>query len=158
MIIFNYADLATDKAVKAASKALSKAGATVAGYDLDPKVRKSAGIPYRQMDFSLVDGQQLTILVKESGDIFQVKINGALTPIKEQVDQDKAIIEIADKLAANRAKFQKKMAAVKVALPPSIKTAAPRMEQILAEQNQELDVKIANVETEIQTERARLGQ
>lgn len=157
MIIFNYADLATDKAVRAASKALSKAGAEVAGYDLDPKVRKSAGIAYRQMDFSLIDGQQLTILVKESGDIFQVKLNGQLTPIKEQTDQAKAIVEIAGKLIANRVKFQKKLAAVKVVLPPSLKTAAPRMEQILTERNQSLDTEIAGVEEEIRTEKVRLS-
>jgi hypothetical protein len=86
---------------------------------------------------------------KKDGDVFAVKINGRLTPIKHQDDHVAAIAEIVGMLNAGRTKFQAKLAKALVKLPAGIKTAAPKMLAVLTEKRDNLVSAIADVRAEI---------
>lgn len=157
--LISFDDLkAGNKALGKLAQAFRRAGAPVATTDTDPRTRRTSGVNYRQVQIGFTDSQTVTLGVKTSGDIFEVKVNGSVLPIKNQGDQRKAVGEIVKALEAGRAKFQAKMARQKVALPQGISTAAPRMEQKLAAASAELDNRIAAAEARVAELRAELGE
>lgn len=82
--------------------------------EIDPTIRRSSGIPYREVLVLMKDGQRVILRVKAPGDVFQVTVNGRQIAIKNQDDHQAAIREIVDVLNSGRAKFQKRMATVRV--------------------------------------------
>jgi uncharacterized protein (UPF0147 family) len=97
----------------------------------------------------MADSQRITFRIKESGDIFQVLMNDKLLPIKYQDDHTKAVKEISNKLEDNRAKFQKTQAANAIKIPPTIKTAAPKMIEVLTTKRDELKVEVEDAQAEL---------
>lgn len=156
--LINFDDMKAGKAaVKKLVQAFTRAGSPVASTDIDPKTKRSSGVNYRQMMVTMTDNQVVTLGVKTSGDIFEVKVNGSVLPIKEQGDQRKAVGEIVKALDSGRAKFQAKLARQKVALPKGITTAAPRMEQRLAQASADLDTQITAAQARVTELKAELG-
>lgn len=141
--IFDFNSIATGKPVKAIQQAFARAGVPVISIDADGKAKRTAGVSYKTMTLAFADSQTVELAIKQSGDVYRVSLNGSVVPLKNPDDHAKAVGEIAKMLDAGRAKFQAKMARTKVDLPKGIKTAAPKMEQQLAAQIQELDTKIA---------------
>lgn len=149
-ILFSFEDMSTkDKAVKQAARYFSRAGANVVQQDVNPTVKRSSGISYREMALTFADSQRVLLRIKQSGDIFQVLLNGKPLPIKSQEDQVKAIAEIVKAMDTGRSRFQKLMALAKVRPPAGIRTAAPRMEQVLTEKRDALRDAIADVRQQI---------
>ncbi len=142
--IFDFNSIATGKPVKAIQQAFARAGVPVISIDADGKAKRTAGVSYKTMTLAFADSQTVELAIKQSGDVYRVSLNGSVVPLKNPDDHAKAVGEIAKMLDAGRAKFQAKMARAKVDLPKGIKTAAPKMEQQLAAQIQELDTKIAD--------------
>lgn len=138
-----------EKSAKEAIKYFSRANANVVQHDVSTQVKRSSGISYREVSLTFADSQQIVLRVKATGDIFQVTLNNKLLPIKNQLDQIKAVAEIVSAMDAGRTKFQKLLAAAKVKLPPSIKTTAPKLEQVLTEKRDALKTAIAEVMAEI---------
>lgn len=131
-LIFDFFELShKDSSIKAATRQFAKAGATVTSVDVDGKVRRTMGQSYREVQFGFADSQTVSFGIKSTGDVYQVKVNGKPLPLKAQDDHEKAIVEIAAAMNKGRAKFQAALAKVKVELPKSIRTAAPKMEQVL---------------------------
>ena len=95
------------------------------------------------------DEERVVLRIKQSGDIFQVLLNGKVLPIKNQDDHVKAIAEIVQAMDAGRSKFQKILAAARVKPPAGIRTAAPKMEQVLTDKRDALKSAIAAVRAEI---------
>ena len=141
--IFDFNSIATGKPVKAIQQAFARAGVPVISIDADGKAKRTAGVSYKTMTLAFADSQTVELSIKQSGDVYRVSLNGSVVPLKSPDDHAKAVGEIAKMLDAGRAKFQAKMARTKVDVPKGIKTAAPKMEQQLAAQIQELDTKIA---------------
>jgi len=149
-LLFSFEDLSVkDKAAKAVMKYFSRAGANVVSQDVSTQVKRTSGISYREMLLMFSDSQKVLMRIKQSGDIYQIMINGKLMPIKNQDDHVKAVSEIVAMLNAGRTKFQAKMAAAIVKLPPTIRTAAPKMLQVLTEKRDGLKSAIADVRAEI---------
>jgi len=149
-LLFSFEDLSSkDKAAKDAVKYFARAGAHVVQQDVPATTKRSSGITYREMSLTFADSQQVVLRIKQTGDIFQVLLNGLVLPIKNQDDHVKAIAEIVQAMDAGRSKFQKKLAAAQVRPPPGIRTAAPKMEQILTEKRDALKVAIADVREQI---------
>ncbi len=146
------------KALKKLAQAFMRAGTPVAATDVDPKTKRTSGMNYRVVLLTFADNQKVQLGVKTTGDIFEVKINGSVLPIKAQDDQRKAVAEIVKALDSGRAKFQAKLARQKVALPKGITTAAPKMEQKLAQASADLDDQIAKAKTRVNELRAELGE
>lgn len=154
-LLFSFEDMSPNgKAAKQAVKYFARAGANVISTDVSPSPKRSSGVSYREMTLTMNDSQKVTLRVKQSGDIFQVLLNGSVMPIRSQDDHVTAIGEIAKALDVGRSKFQKKLARALVKLPPSVRTAAPRMESALVEKRDALKEAIADVRAEIEALRA----
>lgn len=145
------------KALKKVAQYMQRAGQPVVSSNFDPKVRRTSGVSFREALLTLASGQTVTLRVTQTGDVFQVLLNGSIKPIKNAGDQIKAIGEIASLAEANQAAFQKKQARVKVELPKGIKTAAPRMEVALQSRVAELDAQIAERKVQIGELQTELG-
>lgn len=144
-ILFSFEDFSSkDKASKAVVRHFSRAGASVVQTDASGSIRRSSGVSYRELALAFADSQQVVLRIKQTGDIFQVLLNGKVLPIRNQDDHSKAIAEVVKAMDSGRTAFQKKLARAKVKLPPSIKTAAPKMEQALAEKRDALRDAIAD--------------
>lgn len=150
-LILNFDEMGSkkDASTKAIEKAFGKAGAKVAQGDVTQGVKRTSGVTYREMLLTFVDSQTVTLMVKQSGDIYQVKLNGKVIPISNQDDHQAAATEIAAKMEAGRTAFQKKLAAIKTELPKAIRTAVPKLEAVLTQKNTQLDEAIAEVQQEI---------
>lgn len=150
-LLFSFEDLsAKDKAAKQAARYFSRAGANVVQQDVPTAVKRSSGITYREMALTFADSQQVVLRIKQSGDIFQVLLNGKVLPIKNQDDHVKAIAEIVQAMDAGRSRFQKLLAAAQARPPAGIRTAAPKMEQVLTEKRDALKAAIAEVRSQIE--------
>lgn len=146
MLVFTFESLSSkDKAAKEAVKQFKKHKATVAQVDVSAGAKMTSGISFRELYLTFTDSQVITMRIKETGDIYQIMLNGKLTPVRYQDDHEKAIKELADAMARGRASFQKRLARKRTALPSSVKTAAPKMEQLLTERVTKLraDVELA---------------
>ena len=149
-LLFTFEDLTVkDKAAKQAIRYFSRAGANVVQQDIPSALKRSSGVTYREMALTFADSQTVVLRIKQSGDIFQVLLNGKVLPIKNQDDHVKAIAEIVQAMDAGRSKFQKILAAARVKPPAGIRTAAPKMEQVLTDKRDALKSAIAAVRAEI---------
>jgi hypothetical protein len=150
-LIFSFDDMGSkkDAATRAVVRYFARAGSHIVQGDASPNIKRSSGVSYREMVLTFADSQVVTFSIKQSGDIFQVKLNGKIMPLKNQEDQVAAIGEMVGMMDAGRSKFQAAMAKVRVQLPDSIRTAAPRMEVALQEKSAALDAAIAAVEEAI---------
>jgi hypothetical protein len=151
-LIFDFFNLSgKDRAIAAAKRYFARAGATVVSVDVDKTVSKTMGVAFREVQFSFSDSQVVAFGIKESGDVFAVKVNGKQVPLHAQDDHIKAVAEIVSYMDRGRAKFQAAMARARVALPPTVRTAAPRLEQVWRD-------KVAGLNEAIGIARATLGE
>jgi Asp-tRNA(Asn)/Glu-tRNA(Gln) amidotransferase B subunit len=149
-LLFAFEDLSVkDRAAKQAIKYFNRAGANVVSQDVDTRVKRTSGVSFREMTLTFADSQTVTMRIKQTGDIYQVLLNGKVVPIKHQDDHLSAIAEIVAMMDAGRTKFQAKMAKAQVKIPPTIKTAAPKLMQVLVEKRDGLKAAIAEVRAEI---------
>lgn len=154
-LLFSFADLSIkDKAAKKAISYFARAGANVVQQDIPSAVKRAAGVTYREMVLTFADSQQVILRIKQTGDIYQVLLNGKAIPLKTQDDHVKAIAEIVQAMDAGRSSFQKMLANAKVRPPAGIRTAAPKMEQVLTEKRDSLKAAIASVRAQIESLKA----
>lgn len=152
MLVFTFESLSSkDKAAKEAVKQFKKVRATVAQVDVGSSIKKTSGIPYRELFLTFTDSQVITMRIKESGDIYQVLLNGKVVPLRNQDDHGLAIKEMADMMGRGRAAFQKRQARKRVTLPSSIKTAAPKMEVMLTD-------RLTSLRTSVEQAKATLAE
>lgn len=156
-LIFTFEDLGTDKATKKVTAAFAKAGESVVSSTPSAKMMRTAGVTYRTLDLTFADGQTLTLMVKQTGDIYQVKLNGSVVPVKNQDDQKKAVAELVKLMETNRPKFQAKLAKTKAELPAGTKSAAPKVEEQLKARIAELDTQISERRDTVQKLQDELG-
>lgn len=142
-VLFTFDDLAKGRATKALQSFFMRAGAQVVETDYSASIKRTSSISYREMTMSFADSQVVMFRIKQTGDIYQLLLNGKVLPLRYPDDHKAAIGEVVKAMDAGRAAFQKKLAAAKVALPPSIRTAAPRLEKVLTEKRDQLKEAIA---------------
>jgi hypothetical protein len=148
-LLFDFENLKPDgKGIKEIIKYFTRAGVTVIENNVGG-TKRTSGITYKEVTLTMNDSQTVTLKVKQTGDIFQALVNGKLMAIKNQDAHPQAIGEIAKALDAGRAAFQKKLAKALVKLPPSIRTAAPKMEEALIQKRDSLKEAIQHINDEI---------
>lgn len=151
-VIFTFDDMGSkDKASKKVMQYFARAGANVVTQDVSTQVKRTAGISYRELSLTFADSQTITFRVKQSGDIYQVVLNGKVTPIKNQDDHVQAVAELVKLMDVGRTKFQQRLAKIQAKLPPTIKTAVPSIRKQLETRRDELKAAIADVRAEIAT-------
>jgi len=157
-LIFDIYNLShKDKAIADARRAFARAGATVATVDVDGKTKKALGVEYREVQFSFADSQTVRFGVNASGDVAQVRINGKAVPLKNPDDHGEAIKEIVAFMDKGRTKFQAAMAKVKAPLPPTVRTAAPKLRDAWQSKVSALDESIAEATSKRDGLLAELG-
>lgn len=149
---------AGEKSLKTISQQFGRAGQPVVTSEFSPKPKRTSDTTYREGYVTFASGQQLTLRVNITGDIYQVLINNAVKPLKEQADTAKAIAEIASLVTKSQAAFQKAQARKKVAIPKGMTTPKPKVLDALAQQNAELDTQIADRRTRLAALTEQLGQ
>jgi hypothetical protein len=124
-LLFNFGAMgaANDKSIREITKRFDRAGTQVVSHDVAKTLTKRLGVAFRNVEFTFADGQTVTMAVKETGDVFEVRINGKVTPLRQQDDHGATIVEIAALLDKRRAAFQRALAKVKVPLPPSLRVS-----------------------------------
>ena len=148
--VFSFDELSSkNTVVKSLKKAFTTAGAKGVSVDIDTKIRRKAGFKSRSIHVGFADNQTVTFLVKESGDIFHVKVNNRMTPVTAQDDHKAAIKEIVSKLDAGRTAFQKKLAKAKVSVPKGMTTSRKSRLVKLQEKRDGLQEAIADVRSQI---------
>lgn len=175
MIIFDFDALANNakknKTITELAKKFKKHNVILAKEltEIGP-IKRTAGMKYRDVTIVASDSQKVTLSVKETGDIFKVKIANERgifkeLPIKEQRDHDKAVGEIAKKMVALRVSFQKKLAnKQKNELPKEMKdevkqslSSKRETEKSLAEQIADADREIARLDREIAEMKSKIA-
>lgn len=148
-IVFSFEDLSTkDKVIRAIGKYFTRAGANIVQSDVGA-LKRTSGVTYKELSLTFADSQQVILRVKQTGDVYQVLLNGKQVPIRNQDDHPAAITEIAKLMDKGRSAHQKKMAKVLAKPPASVRTAAPTMEKVLTQKRDDLKTAIAEVRTEI---------
>lgn len=140
-----------DAPLKLVKRYFQKAGAAVIEISVNQKPKRSSGVTYREVSLAFADSQTVVLRVKQTGDIFEVLLNGSAIPIKNQDNHVDAVAEIVNAMDGKRSAFQKKLAATAAAIPPGIKTAAPTMRRTLEQRRDALKDAIAAVREEIAT-------
>ena len=149
-VLFKFETLSeNDPAAKKIKSAFLKLGCNVVEMAVG-KPKRSAGVSYKEFDFTFADSQRVTARIKPTGDVYQVLLNGSVLPLKNQDEHQKAIEEIASKLDGGRAAFQKKLARTKVTIPAGIRNTVKESEQALTEQRDALKEVIADLEKKIE--------
>ena len=97
--------------VKPIKDAFEKAGLTVVDVEASNKAARRSGYQVKQATFFFGDGQRVVMMLKNDGDgygdIYQVKLNSRVVPVKNVDDMDKAVAEIAAMAGSNSASFVK---------------------------------------------------
>lgn len=149
-ILFEFTGMTgKDKASKRIASLFARAGANVVQQDVSTAIKRTSGVSFREMTLTFADSQKVVFRIKQSGDIYQALLNGIIVPIRHQDDHAAAIADLVKALDAGRVKFQKKLAAIRAKPPAGIRTAAPRMEQVLLQKRDSLKEAIATVREEV---------
>lgn len=97
--------------IKPIKDAFEKAGLTVVDVEASNKAARRSGYQVKQATFFFGDGQRVVMMLKNDGDgygdIYQVKLNSRVVPVKNVDDMDKAVAEIAAMAGSNSASFVK---------------------------------------------------
>lgn len=127
-------------------KVLKRAGAEIAQSSVG-KAKRENGVSFKPIFIVFADSQLLELRVKETGDFYQVRLNKAVLPIKNQDDEKLAAAEIVKKVEANSTKFQKMQARKKVKFPTGLKSTLTKKIETLKERLTELDGQIKEATT-----------
>lgn len=97
--------------VEPIKKSFERAGMVVVDVEASNRAARKAGYQVKEATFFFGDGQRVTMSLKNdgdgSGDIYQVKLNNRVVPVKNVDDMDKAVAEVAQMAGANSAAFLK---------------------------------------------------
>jgi hypothetical protein len=132
-LLFDFQALgaAKDAALKKAVALFTRSGAVVVQSDVDQRLQRVAGITFRRVHFTFADGQTVSLGVKQTGDVFQARVNGKDVPIKDQDDHAAAIAELVARMDRGRSKFQAALARTKVVMPTGLKSTLTMKEKAL---------------------------
>lgn len=105
---FSHFDVAGVEPIK---KAFEKAGVTIVDVEASNRAARRAGYQVKDASFFFGDGQRVVMSLKNDGegggDIYQVKLNSRVVPVKSVDNMEKAVAEIAAMAQGNSAAFVK---------------------------------------------------
>lgn len=136
-------------------KVFKTAGAEIANSWVG-KAKRDSGVSFKPVFLVFADNQQIELRVKQTGDIYEVRLNGKAKPIKEQDDQKKAIAEVVNFVEANSNRFQTMLTKKIVKMPNDIQTTLKTLETTTADRKAELQAAIVEIKAEIETLEAEL--
>lgn len=149
-ILFNFESLKqSSTGLKKIISTFTRAGAKIVKTEIPPKIKRTAGEKYKEIYLSFGDSQIVIFRIKETGDIYQVLLNGKVIPLRNQEDHVLAIGEVVTAMESGRMAFQKKLARVKPKIPTGMKSTIPKKQEILKDRKAELLEAIEAAEAEL---------
>lgn len=130
------------------------------------KMKKTAGVPTKDVFLSLEEGQTLTLTFRQDGDIIKVVHNKSVLPLRTAMDYEnmpefKAGIEdLALKIKGTQAKFDLKRQQQKVQIPNDPTKRKPTLKkqtEALNERKSEIDQQIAEREKTLEAKQNELA-
>jgi hypothetical protein len=116
-----------DKSVKELVKLFAKVNAKAIDVKVDKKPSTKAGTVYRNVALTFADSQRITLGFKETGDVFEARLNGKMLPLASQDEAQETVKELANAMAARRAAFQRAMLKVRLPNPSPARTSKAKM-------------------------------
>lgn len=113
-LLFDIKNLSTEaESMKRLIELFSALGEKLVSHDVGKALKRTAGISYKEVALTFADSQTVTLLIKQTGDIFKVKINGKEAALRNQdAHKPEAVIqEIAQRIKSSRTAYQKALAA-----------------------------------------------
>jgi len=113
-LLFDIKNLSTEaESMKRLIEMFAMLGETLVNHDVDKTLKRSAGITYKDLSLTFADSQTVTFSIKQTGDIWKVKLNNKQIALRNQdAHKPEAVIqEIAQKIKAGRTAYQKALAA-----------------------------------------------
>ncbi|PTQ86532.1 hypothetical protein [Agitococcus lubricus] len=113
-LLFDIKNLSTEaESMKRLIELFSALGEKLVSHDVEKALKRTAGISYKEVALTFADSQTVTLLIKQTGDIFKVKINGKEAALRNQdAHKPEAVIqEIAQRIKSSRTAYQKALAA-----------------------------------------------
>lgn len=115
------------------------------------KMKKAAGIPVKDVFFSLEEGQSLTLTFRQDGDIIKVVHNSTVVPLRNVMDYENmpdfiaGIEDLALKLKGFQAKFDLKRQKQKVEVPNDPTKRKPSLKK----QTEAVNLRLSELNTQI---------
>lgn len=113
-LLFDIKNLSTEAdSMKRLIDMFSMLSETLVSHDVDKTLKRSAGITYKEVSLTFADSQTVTFSIKQTGDIWKVKLNNKQIALRNQdAHKPEAVVqEIAQKIKAGRTAYQKAQAA-----------------------------------------------
>lgn len=152
-IYFDFARF-DEQGLKKVVAEFKKAGLVVTDIDADNKPKRESGVQTKTAILYLQDGQNITLRVTAQGDVYQVRLNTKVIPVKNTTDFKLAMAEIAEKVSKNASAFaraqQKRLATKQAGSKGSEAMLSARVSS--RHQLKSLQARL----TELQTEKAEL--
>ena len=162
MSMFNYASLAEgDKPVQTLKTKLNKAVGQSIPYVVIGKAKRTAGESVKPIEYGFENGQKVTFMVRQSGDIFRVLLNDKPLPLTSDMTMlPEMAAEIAAKVKAGQSRFNAVAAKAKVRVPTVPRKVLTTKQQLaeVATQEASIDTEIEKAEQHIDQLKAKLEQ
>lgn len=166
VLVFDFANLTDkDRALAAFMDNLSRYTRQAVPFVTVEKARRMAGVSVKPIVLTLEQGQTVTLLVRQEGDIFRVQINGKDAPVTTDTTMLKELAkEVANRVYDNQDAFSRRLASAKVAIPKvprKVQTTAQKLATVTEKTAEvdkaidEADQMLVNLDTQI--EQARHG-
>lgn len=149
---FSASGSANSQTINQLKKLFAKAGAQVVNVDVAKNLSQRVGVTYRSVLLTFGDGQTVTLNVKdETGDVFEIRINGSVVPLRNQDDHAETVKEVAALMNRKRAAFQRAAAKAKTPLPTGIKATRVKKLDAKRTRRDELQGQVDTARTELQS-------
>lgn len=142
MPAFNLNSLSeTTPLIKTLKTGLQKAIGEAITSTVFQKVKRVAGESTRDVDLKLENGQKITVIIRQSGDVVRVKVNDKDFPMSGDLDPDykptfnESLKEIAQKIKTGQSAFETRRKREKVNIPR--KPSQSILQQITDKQTEE---------------------
>lgn len=162
MSMFNYSSLAEgDKPVQDLKTKLNNAVGQAIPYVVIGKAKRTSGESVKPIEFGFENGQKVTFMVRQSGDIFRVLLNDKPLPLTSDMTMVQEMsTEIAAKVKAGQSRFDAAAAKAKVRVPTVPRKVLTTKQQLAEVTTQEtsIDTEIEKAEQHIEQLKAKLEQ
>ena len=113
-LLFDIKNLSTEAAsMKRLVELFAQHGESLVSHDVGTALKRTAGISYKEVTLTFADSQTVMLSIKQTGDIWKVKVNNKETPLRNQdAHKPEAVVqELVQKVQKGRTAAQKAKAA-----------------------------------------------
>lgn len=141
-------------------RSFKRAGLNVVAVDISEKkvtIVKEKHL-VKEIKLTFEDEQTVRLMIKESGDVYQVFVNKSSFPIHNQDDHHKAVDEIVEKLESSKARFKKALEKAKTPIKRKISVSSKSLLSSLKLKKEGLVDAISIIDEQIEVKRKEIKE